>query len=288
MSNQPLKSPQILRIATDSSPRFARAFTLIELLVVIAIIALLLAVLLPSLSQAREQGRQTKCISNLREIGRGLWFYMGDHENGIPWIHPTDPPVITSQFAWGGFVAPMPDPAFGNSIDYMRHMAEERPLNKYVAPDARGRDTIDIYICPGDRTRGFGTIGALPGYNVNPNDWQSSWKAAGNSYAINWWWMNFYHPSSWSTNNMEDRSGPMVKELIGGRASTFVVTYESFCHFILKDARQSGGGVQFKGWHRGFSKHSILFLDGHSENRFMDTRYPFGKSWTIWPNNGPS
>lgn len=267
------------------SARFG--FTLIELLVVIAIIALLISILLPALSNAREQGRKVKCLSNLREIGRGLSMYMGDNDNGIPWIHPAPTASIISQFVWGGFIAPMPDPAFGSNIDYMKWMAEERPLNKYVAPGASGFATIDSYICPGDRTRGFGTIGSLPDYDVSANDWQSSWKAAGNSYAINWWWMNYFHTGNWSTTQMRNHSKEMVKELVGGRASTFVVIYESFCHFLLQNADQNGGGIVAKGWHRKFSSHSILFLDGHSENRVMRTRYPYDLGWTIWPKPAP-
>jgi len=60
-------------------------FTLIEVLVVVAIIALLVAVLIPSLAKAREQARQTVCLSHLQQQGVGFATYSADHNARLPW-----------------------------------------------------------------------------------------------------------------------------------------------------------------------------------------------------------
>ena len=59
-------------------------FTLVELLVVIAIIGLLAAMLMPTLGRAKEAGRATACLSNLRQIGLALQLYVQENNNRLP------------------------------------------------------------------------------------------------------------------------------------------------------------------------------------------------------------
>ena len=60
------------------------AFTLIELLVVIAIIAILAAILFPVFALARENARQTACLSGERELGLALTLYSEDYDESLP------------------------------------------------------------------------------------------------------------------------------------------------------------------------------------------------------------
>ena len=59
-------------------------FTLIELLVVIAIIALLAGILLPTLNLAREKGKTIACLSNIKQIGLAMNFYLNDNNEWFP------------------------------------------------------------------------------------------------------------------------------------------------------------------------------------------------------------
>lgn len=90
-----------------------RGFTLIELLTVMAIMGILSSMLLPSLSRAREMGRRTACLSNLRQIGLATQMYVQDNDDGflpahgrltvpIPGDRPEGCPKTREVPAWWG------------------------------------------------------------------------------------------------------------------------------------------------------------------------------------------
>ena len=66
------------------APRAQVGFTLIELLVVVAIIAVLAAIIFPVFAKARDRGRQTACLSNIRQILMGVAQYTQDHDRQLP------------------------------------------------------------------------------------------------------------------------------------------------------------------------------------------------------------
>jgi type II secretory pathway pseudopilin PulG len=67
------------------------------MLVVIGIIAILAALLLPALGRAKESGKATACIGNLRQIGVAIQLYVQENHNRLPFMQDYYP-GITNQY----------------------------------------------------------------------------------------------------------------------------------------------------------------------------------------------
>lgn len=73
---------QSRRTSRPSSSR--RGFTLIELLVVISIIAVLMSLILPAVQNAREAGRRTQCLNNIRNVTLAAMNFASSNKSKLP------------------------------------------------------------------------------------------------------------------------------------------------------------------------------------------------------------
>ncbi len=142
-------------------------FTLIELLAVVAVVALLAALLFPVFVKARARGRQTACLSNLRQLGIATLQYAQDYDDRYP--HGGDPGDLYTN-GWENTLNGIYWPA-----------VQELQANNSLLPNVMSGYVKDheLWHCPADN--GFDKGGQHE--NIPFDAYPSAFQAFGMSYA---------------------------------------------------------------------------------------------------------
>src|SRR5262245_52652250 len=154
-----------------------RGFTLVELLVVIAIIGVLIGLLLPAIQAAREAGRRTQCINNLRQFGLAFHNYETAHKRFPPGDISTGSSAGLSVHAR---LLPYFEQAnLRNLVNFNAPYKDADPTKDF---NAAARDTtVPMFLCPSDARSDISpALGGPNNYHVNQGTgilW-SVWPAA--------------------------------------------------------------------------------------------------------------
>ncbi len=236
-------------------------FTLIELLVVIAILA---ALLTPAMREARERGRATVCLSNLKQLGLALYQFNADHGRLPPYAHG---PL---NLGWHQFVAPYmgkgelnidnrtiasTNPRFGyNGFDPRWPRFMPCPSRKADAFDTQTYgvwyNNVFTYNIPGEPDsrfyRGSGILENIPGGVMLAADGKSGYGGERHTAIL-----NPASSGSWALNVDSDQDG--IKDTASGEWFFGAGQYNGFWPVHLGNgnilfADGSGRGVSIADW----------------------------------------
>jgi type II secretory pathway pseudopilin PulG len=157
------------------------AFTLIELLMIVSIIVVLITILLPSVRSALEFPRRSTCLSNLKQIGIGLYNYQGANNGYMPPFCSGSNAAIPYDWIWPDTLAPYVDsngkqagPGVESGINYPGKSI-------WACPDAQINPDPDVVADYGTEfpTGGFRTNYANTCGSVATGTWQPAANNAG-------------------------------------------------------------------------------------------------------------
>ncbi|MCG3138696.1 MAG: hypothetical protein HJJLKODD_02564 [Phycisphaerae bacterium] len=284
-------------------PRKLHGFTLIELLVVVAIIALLISILLPTLANAREQAKFTRCLANMHDIINTAVSYANSDTSG--YLIPVLPNIKDLYHLSAARNASMGKSGTHDKNDYSSTTGQptnamfctkngsgpgQRPLNRYmfksvphVLPwaqltalpleEARKDEQLDwnVFRCPSDT--GYnptkdGTTGIILGGRIGPGEfgrYKRQNKAVFDIVGSSYGTDSvFYGAGSDITTG-----GAFLRPYESIQRPNVVVTFlenKGFygCMWNNFLASQNDPELYTTGWHGELRQHNVAFADGHA------------------------
>jgi prepilin-type N-terminal cleavage/methylation domain-containing protein/prepilin-type processing-associated H-X9-DG protein len=223
----------------------ARAFTLIELLVVISVIVIFMAILFPVLGRAREAGKHTVCLSNLRTLQLAWIIYAENNDEKIVrgYVWYTEPGTNSTIFtpSWTGSDTDGTKPI---SKDIQIQGIKAGTLYPYIG-------SVKPYYCP-NGFRGFirtySIVSSMNGQSGDQSDWTYMSKE-NESWHL---WLRTIH-SRLQITNPPPASRMVFIDLGWPCGSTFSVSYD--------DESWSGSHPPC----RHINGNTFSFADGHAE-----------------------
>lgn len=114
-----------------------KGLSLVSILIIVVIIAVVGAVSYPIYLKSKEKMKETKCLSNLRELGNAMLAYTTDNNNAYPCASPT----VFAKMEGDAFCGHFP------MVEGIREKVQKQSIRLALMPYIKNEE---IFVCPMD------------------------------------------------------------------------------------------------------------------------------------------